>query len=272
MGEMRAIADYLLDAAERIDAVQSVAARPRGFHTGLSAVDALEPWRTSALTIVTGRASVGKTGLVLRAAWESARRGGRTAVFTADATGASLAARLLIAAADLRVPRGIPGSFTREHWSRVTKASQELAQLPLWVRELRPCEAEAVRSAFEDAAARVQPALLVFDGIPWSRAAIASTLYDVSEERRVPVLAGIRDDGEMCAPRTLEPLRFSAPSWTTVFQLTRVAEGPEPDRADLALTVCDNDGNELKSVPLVLDKPIAWVREARWDERPPVRR
>jgi hypothetical protein len=272
MGELRRVADFLLDAVESLEAAQSGEAPARGFHTGLSAVDALEPWRTSRLTIVTGRASVGKTGLVLRAAWESARRSLATAVFTGDGTGASMAARLLIAAADIRVPRGVPGSFTRENWARVTEVSHKLSQLPLWIRELRPYEPDAVRSAFEDATALVRPALSVFDGIPWSRAAIVSTLYDLAEERRVPVLAGVRDDGEMFAPRTLEPLRFAAPRWTTVLQLARVAEGPEPDRADLALTVCDNDGHEYESVPLVLDKPVAWVREVRRDERPPVRR
>jgi hypothetical protein len=272
MGELRRVSECLVDTVESLETVQAGAAPARGFHTGLAALDALDPWRTARLTIVTGRASVGKTGLVLRAAWESARRGVATAVFTGDGTGASTAARLLIAAADLRVPRGVPGSFTREHWTRVTEASHELSQLPLWIRELRPYEPDAVRSAFEDAIARVHPALFVFDGIPWSRAAIASTLYDLSEEQSVPVLAGVRDEGEMFVPRTLEPLRFAAPSWTTVLQLARVAEGPETDRADLALMVCDNDGHEYESVPLVLDKPIAWAREARWDERPPVTR
>jgi hypothetical protein len=84
MGELRRVSECLVDAVESLETVQAGAAPARGFHTGLAALDALEPWRTSRLTIVSGRASVGKTGLVLHAAWESARKGIATAVFTGD--------------------------------------------------------------------------------------------------------------------------------------------------------------------------------------------
>jgi hypothetical protein len=265
---MRPLGDCLLDGIHLIEELQLPPRR--GFHTGLSGVDGLSPWRTARLTILSGRASVGKTGFLLRSALESARGGVSTAVFTGDGTCASIGARLLTAAGDLRVPRGVPGAITRERWARMTSVADELARLPLWIGELRPYEPDAVRAAIEDAAKHGRASFVAFDGIPWSRASITSTMYELAEAHRLPILAAVRDDGELIAPRTIEPLRFAAPSWTTVLQLEQVGSGPEPGRADLALLVCDNDGNRYENVPLVLDKPIAWVREARSDERPPV--
>lgn len=265
---MRPLGDCLLDGIRLLEELQLPP--ERGFHTGLSGVDGLSPWRTARLTILSGRASVGKTGLLLRSALHSARRGVPTAVFTGDGTGASIGARLLIAVADLRVPRGVPGAITREQWDRTMRVADELARLPLWVDELRPYEPDVVRSAFHGAATHAQASFVAFDGIPWSRASITSTMHELAEAHRLPILAAVRDDGELVAPRTIEPLRFAAPSWTTVLQLEEVGSGLEPGRADLALLVCDNDGNRYENVPLVLDKAIAWVREAKSDERPPV--
>ena len=107
-----------------------------GLKTGFSQIDKkLGGWHRGDLIVVGARPAMGKTAFGLGAAINAARYGAKVGVVSAEMDAKSLGLRVASAAAGISVHDARCGRLSKDDWSNLTKASNEVAKLPLRVLE-----------------------------------------------------------------------------------------------------------------------------------------
>lgn len=124
--------ELMAKTLERIDAASSGA--QLGLKTGWLAFDRkLGGWHKGDLTIVAGRPGMGKSSLGMNAAVNAARLGARVGFISVEMDAVSLGMRLAASAAGLSISDLRRGKIDQAGWSALTRASGEIANLPLRV-------------------------------------------------------------------------------------------------------------------------------------------
>ena len=117
---------------ERIDAASN--GDQLGLKTGWRSIDKkLGGWHAGDLTIIAGRPGMGKSAFGMNAVVNAARLGAKVGFVSVEMDAVSLGMRLAASAAGLSVSDLRRGNLGRNDWQQLTKASNEIAQLPLRV-------------------------------------------------------------------------------------------------------------------------------------------
>jgi hypothetical protein len=127
------------DVAEDLDRIRKLDSGElsSGLPTGISTLDRYIRLRNSEMIVVGAMQSLGKTALMVDLAVRLSRNGIPVFVFSPETGRTSLRTRMLSRAAEvdnlaLRGER-LSGPMTADEWQRVTKAAEELEELPLYL-------------------------------------------------------------------------------------------------------------------------------------------
>jgi replicative DNA helicase len=105
-----------------------------GVATGFSELDTMTAGlQPSDLIIIAGRPSMGKTALTLNIIENAALNGTKSLVFSLEMRREQLVKRLLSSIGRVDGQRIRTGQFVESDWGRLTNASGQLADLPLWI-------------------------------------------------------------------------------------------------------------------------------------------
>jgi len=120
---------------ERLSKIFSEGRRITGLSTGYPELDnELAGLQPSELIILAARPSMGKTALALNIAENVALRKNRpVAIFSLEMSKESLLIRLLASRARVDAHKFRTGHISRDDWSRITTALNELGDAPLWI-------------------------------------------------------------------------------------------------------------------------------------------
>ena len=122
--------DLMARTIERIDAASQ--GEQLGLRTGWRSLDKkLGGWHAGDLTIIAGRPGMGKSALGMNAAVNAAKLGARVGFVSVEMDAVSLGMRMAASAAGLSISNLRRGDLQQDEWSRLAKASSEVAELPL---------------------------------------------------------------------------------------------------------------------------------------------
>jgi replicative DNA helicase len=125
----------------RLEKIFSEGRQITGLSTGYSQLDGdTAGLQDSELIIVAARPSMGKTSLALNVAENVVlRQGLPVAVFSLEMSKESLLLRLLASMSRVNAHHFRTGRLTREDWSKVSEALNEVAEVPLWIDDSASC-------------------------------------------------------------------------------------------------------------------------------------
>lgn len=127
-------ADLVHEVQGYIDRVVRHERAITGISSGFRDVDQLlGGWRPSNLVIVAGRPSMGKTSFALGTAMAAAQAGYRVGIVSIEMSRVELGLRLHAMQASVDLQGLHTGCMSREGWTRLARASQDLAPLTIWV-------------------------------------------------------------------------------------------------------------------------------------------
>jgi replicative DNA helicase len=126
--------DLMAKTIERVDSAAT--GQALGQRTGWRSIDQkLGGWHKGDLTIVAGRPGMGKSVFGMNAAEQAARLGAKVGFVSTEMDAVSLGMRLAASSAGLSITDLRRGQIDQEGWSRLAKASSDIANLPLRVLE-----------------------------------------------------------------------------------------------------------------------------------------
>ncbi|MFO1068158.1 MAG: replicative DNA helicase [Geminicoccaceae bacterium] len=216
-GEFRKFPDVLTSTVEMIQIAYRKAGRVTGVPSGLAALDEkLGGMQRSDLIILAGRPSMGKTALAITMAANAAASKVDASerqhlkhdnyvvgVFSLEMSAEQLTTRLLSASAEISSDLLRRGAIEDGDWPRVVRASQELANLPLFIDDTPALSVAALRTRARRLKRTHGLSLLVVDYLQLLRGVgkhseqnrvqevseITQTLKAIAKELNVPVLA-----------------------------------------------------------------------------------
>lgn len=182
---------------------------PSGIHTGIRSLDAvLGGIKEKELVTMAARPGGGKSALLMQLADHIASSGSAVCFFSMEMTSKELCKRQLAMRTGVDSQLMDIGELTKDMWAKVTKATQEIHQLPMLIDETPDLTAQQVREramgAIDDGMHKKQPIVAIFVdylqrmGVPESdkRKArvevvgdMAKSLKDLAKESGVPVIA-----------------------------------------------------------------------------------
>jgi replicative DNA helicase len=164
-GTARHAKDVLRESSKALVARYESQEALTGIPTSIPALDDLTSgWQRDDLAIIAARPSVGKTAFALQAAIHAALAGTPVAFFSAEMSARQLMDRAIAHVGRVSL-KGIrsPKLIEAEGWDGITRASMELAKLPLWIDDSSPMTVDMIAARVRQLDAEHRIGLVVVD-------------------------------------------------------------------------------------------------------------
>lgn len=157
--------EVLGESVKALTARYETGERMTGLGTSLPGLDALTSgWQRSDLIVVGARPSVGKTALGLQCALHAASAGAPVLMFSAEMAGRQIMDRAIahVSGVPLSAIR-CPHDIEAEGWPKITRASETLSAMPLWIDDSAGLTVEAIAARARQLDAEKRLGLVVID-------------------------------------------------------------------------------------------------------------
>jgi replicative DNA helicase len=202
-GELRSIEDVLHDELDKLELVSREGVSLTGTPSGFRDIDELTGgFQPSNLIVLAARPSMGKSALVTNMAENAAIDHGRpVALFSLEMSETELAQRFIASQAKLNGDDLRKGRVKPDRWAKVVKATEKLAQSPLYVDDSSDIGIMEIRAKARRLHARKELGLIIVDYLQLIRAEdttanrveqvgqMSRGLKLLARELRVPVIA-----------------------------------------------------------------------------------
>ena len=225
-------------ALQVVQAAMNSGGRFSGKTTGLETVnDKTSGLHNSDLIILAGRPGMGKTSLATNIAFNAARRlmddhkigietsespGAATAFFSLEMSADQLATRILAEQAEISSEKLRSGKLSREEFQRLSFASQELTDLPLYIDDTPALTIGALRTRARRLKRRHNIGLVIVDYLQ-----LLTPQLGVKSENRVQEISNISRSLKAIAKELDVPV-------LALSQLSRAVEQREDKRPNLS--------------------------------------
>jgi replicative DNA helicase len=219
-GELRAIEDVLHDELDKLELASREGIALTGTPSGFNDIDELTGgFQPGNLIVLAARPSMGKSALVTNIAENAAIDYGRpVALFSLEMSETELAQRFIASQAKLNGDDLRKGRVRPDRWPKVVKATEKLAQSPLYVDDSSDIGIMEVRAKARRLHARKELGLIIVDYLQLMRA------EDSSQSR-------VEQIGQMSRGLKLLARELGVPV-IAVSQLSRAVEA-RPDKRPL---------------------------------------